>query len=263
MKKDFHMLYQRLSLLLVTLLISAPCFSATKHEYILKTFTKKISMIFKSHKTEDNKMNLHLGLKIKVFGATFGSMNESTLSTLDFIPELDSRCRSPKRKGKKYNCFSSKYIGDSEFLLSEFNGKKPVLNGNITEGIGNAKKIIMKKRFPEFDLNRDSIYNLTSLYFLTLEPGFGMRDHKRIIYVTGSKELFKIQLKVTDKGTDELDVNLDVLNSYVETDKGTYLNNFPNAKSTLPGKFVYNKTRRVVTALYLKTQKNTYELFLK
>jgi hypothetical protein len=263
MKKDFHMFYKRLSVFFITLLLSVPSFSATKHEYVLKTFTKKISMIFQSKKVNDNKLNLHLGLKIKVFGATFGSMNETTLSSLDFIPELDSRCRSPKRKGRKYNCFSSKYLGDSEFIVSKFNGKKPVLNGNLSDGNGNAKKIIMKKRFPEFDLNRDQIYNLTSLYFLTLDPGFGMRDHKKIIYVTGSKELFKIQLKVIDKGTDELDVNLDVLNSYVEVDKGVYQDNFPNSKSTLPGKFVYNKTRRVVTALYLKTQKNTYELFLK
>jgi hypothetical protein len=263
MKKDFPMQKRNLIILLISLFVTMPAMSATRHEYVLKTFTKKISMTFKSHKLENNKMNLTLGLKIKVFGATFGSMNEQTLSTLDFIPELDSRCRSPKRKGKKYNCFSSKYIGDSEFLISEFNGKDPVLNADITTNTENVKKIMMKKRFPEFDINRDEVYNLTSLYFLTLRPDFGMRDHNKILYVTGSKELFKIQLKVTEHGVDELNVNLDVLASYVEADKGLYINNFPNAKSTLPGKFVYNKTRKVVTSLHLKTQKNTYELNLK
>jgi hypothetical protein len=257
------MFNRKLSLLLITTLFSLPAISATRHEYILKTFTKKISMVFSSKQQADNKLDLHLGLKIKVFGVSLGSMNEITLSTLDFIPELDSRCRSPKRKGKKYNCVSSKYLGDSELLITEFNAKKPVLNRGLSTTSDNVLKITMKKRFPQFDLNRDEVYNLTSLYFLTLEPGFGLRDHNRILYVTGSKELFKIQLKVTERGTNELDVTLDVLNSYVETDKGEFINNFGNSSSTLPGKFIYNKSRAVVTDLYLKTQKNTYELKLK
>jgi hypothetical protein len=257
------MLNKKLSLILISLFLSLPVLSATRHEYVLKTFTKKISMVFKSDKRADNKLNLNLGLKIKIFGVSLGSMNEITLSDTRYIPELDSRCRSPKRKGKKYNCVSSKYIGSSEFLITEFNAKNPVLNNDLTASSANVLKVIMKKRFSEFDLNRDEVYNLTSLYFLTLESGFGLRDNNRILYVTGSKELFKIQLKVTEINSNQLEVKLDVLNSYVETEKGMFLRNFPHSKSTLPGKFIYNKSKAVVTSLYLKTQKNTYELHLK
>ncbi|MBT7609652.1 MAG: hypothetical protein HN576_07840 [Bacteriovoracaceae bacterium] len=257
------MINRKLSLVFITALFSLPAISATKHEYVLKTFTKKISMVFSSKEKENGKLDLHLGLKLKLLGLSLGSMNEITLSSTNFIPELDSRCRSPKRKGKKYNCVSSKYLGDSELLIKEFNAKNPVLNRELSASSENVMKINMKKRFPLFDINRDQVYNLTSLYFLTSEPGFGMRDHNRILYVTGSKELFKIQLKLTERNSNELDVTLDVLNSYVETEEGKYLNNFPNSKSTLPGKFIYNKSQAVVTELYLKTQKNTYELKLK
>lgn len=251
----------KLALVILLVFTSLPTLAAKRFVYEDKAFARKITMTFEMKERAEDQYDLNLDLKIKVLGVKLGNMSERTFADRDFVPLYDSRCRSPKRSGRQFNCYSSKYLEPGEFLVSEFNGSTPRINTNLNNS--NAAKILMKKHFPEFDMNRDNVYNLTSLYFLTLNEDFGMRDDQRVLYVHGAKELFKIKLKVAEKKKSELAVTLDVLGAYSENEEGQFVAADGPSSSTLPGKFIYSQQRRVVTSLHLKTSKNTYVLKLK
>ncbi len=246
----------------IFLLFSLTTFAKT-FTYQDKAFARNIMMTFKMQEHQAGGYELDLDLKIKILGVKIGGMSEKTLSTDEFIPRLDSRCRTPRRNGRKFNCFSSRYFTEGEFLVLEFNGKRPTLESALSADRDNTKKLTVKKQFPEFDLNRDKVYNLSTVYFLTLRSDFGLRYHDRVLYVTGSKEIFKIKLSILDKKNDKLHVTLNVLKKYRQNEKGKYISWKGESDASFPGEFFYDKSKKMVTSLNLKTSKKTYELKLK
>lgn len=115
----------------------------------------------------------------------------------------------------------------------------------------------ISSEFPEFDPELNKVYNITGLFFITAQKDFGAHYNNKIVYVTGLNEIFKVRLNITQKAIN-LEVKIDVL-KHIKTSHW----NKNDSSSSLPGKFIYNQSRKIVTSMHLKTNSTTYVLKLE
>lgn len=248
------------TLLALSLLFTA--FSAQafqKYTYVDKSWTRSITQVFSADSRIVNGQELfdiNSTLKIKVIGIKAGGYHETATTNEDFIPMLDARCRNPKKRGAKFGCYSRKFYDNGKFVLREYDAKNPTLDDTLTPSTAGVKTVDIATAFPEYNPETENVYNITGLFFITAQKDFGAHYNNRIVYVTGLSEIFKVKLNITQKAVN-LEVKIDVLKhvkkaNWKEDEGG----------SSLPGKFVYDMNRKIVTSMHLKTNSSTYVLKL-
>lgn len=162
-----------------------------------------------------------------------------------------------KKSGAKYGCYSRKFFNNGRFVLKEYNANNPVLDGTITPSTAGAQTIDIASAFPEYDSAVNNVYNITGLFFITAQKDFGAHYNQKIVYVTGLNEIFKVRLNISQKAVN-LEVKIDVLkhvkSANWKEDQGG---------SSLPGKFIYDLNRKIVTSMHLRTNSKTYVLKLE
>ena len=248
---------------LIAVAVFALTFSAhaiQKYTYSDKSWTRSIVQTFTADSTivdGQEIFDINSYLKVKVIGIKAGGYHETAKANEDFIPMLDARCRNPKKSGAEYGCYSRKFFDNGRFVLKEYNANNPVLDGSITPSTAGAQTVDIASAFPEYDSTVNNVYNITGLFFITAQKDFGAHYNNKIVYVTGLNEIFKVRLNITQKAIN-LEVKIDVLkhvkSANWKEDQGG---------SSLPGKFIYDMNRRIVTVMELKTNNSTYELKLE
>ncbi len=231
-----------------------------KYVYSDKGFARSITQTFTADSTiidGQEIFDINSYLKVKIIGIKAGGYHETAKANEDFIPMLDARCRNPKKSGATYGCYSRKFYDNGRFVLKEYNATNPVIDSSITPSTAGAQTVDIASAFPEYDSTVNNVYNITGLFFITAQKDFGAHYNQKIVYVTGLNEIFKVRLNISQKAVN-LEVKIDVL-KHVKTanwkeDEGG---------SSLPGKFIYDMNRKIVTSMHLKTNSKTYVLKLE
>jgi len=227
--------------------------------YSDRTWTRSISQTFSSKEivhSDSKGFEINSYLTAKVIGMTIGNYHEKSIVDGNFSPKLDSRCRSPKKSGSKYNCYSRKFLNNGTFVFKEFNGKKTILDRALNSNSSNSQTIDFYNIFPDYDPETQNTYNITGLYFMTFQNDFGLGYDQKILYVTGLNEIYKVRLDISKNNTN-LIIKINVLNSIKNI-------NYPQEESSpLPGKFIYNINRKIITSMHFKTKSLDYILRLE
>lgn len=230
-----------------------------KYVYTDKGFARSITQIFtvdSSVVDGEEIFDINSYLKVKIIGIKAGGYHETAKADEDFVPTLDARCRTPKKSGAKFGCYSRKFFANGRFVIKEYNASSPQLDTSLTSSSAGAQTIDIPSAFPEYDASLNNVYNITGLFFITAQKDFGIHYDQKVIYVTGLNEIFKVRLNISQKASN-LEVKIDVLKhvknaNWQEDQSG----------SSLPGKFIYDMNRKIVTSMHLKTNSKTYKLKL-